>query len=29
MNFNLQGDLIPAMYGVLKTFTQYAGSEDV
>jgi hypothetical protein len=26
---DLQGDLIPAMYGVLKTFTQYAGSEDV
>jgi hypothetical protein len=26
---SLQGDLIPAMYGVLKTFTQYAGSEDV
>jgi hypothetical protein len=26
---DLQGDLIPAMYGVLKTFTQYAGSTDV
>jgi hypothetical protein len=26
---DLKGDLIPAMYGVLKTFTQYAGSEDV
>ena len=26
---DLEGDLIPAMYGVLKTFTQYAGSEDV
>jgi hypothetical protein len=26
---SLEGDLIPAMYGVLKTFTQYAGSEDV
>ena len=26
---DLQGDLIPAMYRVLKTFTQYAGSEDV
>ena len=26
---SLQGDLIPAMYGVLKTFTQYAGSTDV
>ena len=26
---DIQGDLIPAMYGVLKTFTQYAGSEDV
>ena len=26
---DLKGDLIPAMYGVLKTFTQYAGSTDV
>ena len=26
---SLQGDLIPAMYNVLKTFTQYAGSTDV
>ncbi len=26
---DLSGDLIPAMYGVLKTFTQYAGSTDV
>ena len=26
---SLQGDLIPAMYGVLKTFTQYANSTDV
>ena len=26
---DLQGDLIPAIYNVLKTFTQYAGSEDV
>ena len=26
---DLQGNLIPAMYGVLKTFTQYAGSTDV
>ena len=26
---DLQGDLIPAMYGVLKTFIQYAGSTDV
>jgi hypothetical protein len=26
---DLEGDLIPAMYGVLKTFTQYAGSENV
>jgi len=26
---DLEGDLIPAMYRVLKTFTQYAGSEDV
>jgi hypothetical protein len=26
---SLEGDLIPAMYNVLKTFTQYAGSEDV
>ena len=26
---DLEGDLIPAMYNVLKTFTQYAGSTDV
>ena len=26
---DLEGDLIPAMYEVLKTFTQYANSEDV
>ena len=26
---DLEGDLIPAMYRVLKTFTQYVGSEDV
>lgn len=26
---DLQGDLIPAIYGVLKTFTQYAGATDV
>ena len=26
---DLSGDLIPAMYNVLKTFTQYAGSTDV
>jgi len=26
---DLQGDLIPAMYNVLKTFTQYANSTDV
>ena len=26
---DLEGDLIPAIYGVLKTFTQYANSEDV
>ena len=26
---DLQGDLIPAIYNVLKTFTQYAGSTDV
>ena len=26
---DLQGDLIPAMYNVLKTFTQYSGAEDV
>ena len=26
---SLQGDLIPAMYNVLKTFTQYANSTDV
>ena len=25
---SLQGDLIPAIYNVLKTFTQYAGAED-
>jgi hypothetical protein len=25
---SLQGDLIPAIYAVLKTFTQYAGAED-
>ena len=25
---SLQGDLIPAMYEVLKTFTQYQGAED-
>jgi hypothetical protein len=26
---DLKGDLIPAIYGVLKGFTQYAGAEDV
>jgi hypothetical protein len=26
---DLKGDLIPAIYGVLKTFSQYAGSTDV
>jgi len=26
---DLEGDLIPAMYGVLKTFTQYDGATDV
>ena len=26
---DLSGDLIPAMYNVLKTFTQYANSTDV
>lgn len=26
---DLEGDLIPAMYNVLKTFTQYANSTDV
>ena len=26
---DLSGNLIPAMYGVLKTFTQYAGATDV
>ena len=26
---DLQGDLIPAIYNVLKTMTKYAGSEDV
>ena len=26
---DIQGDLIPAMYGVLKTFTQYSGATDV
>ena len=25
---DLQGNLIPAIYGVLKTLTQYAGSTD-
>jgi hypothetical protein len=25
---SLEGDLIPAMYNVLKTFTQYEGAED-
>lgn len=26
---DLHGDLIPAIYGVLKGFTQYAGATDV
>ena len=26
---DLSGDIIPAMYGVLKTFTQYEGATDV
>jgi hypothetical protein len=26
---DLEGNLIPAMYGVLKTFTQYEGATDV
>jgi hypothetical protein len=26
---DLSGNLIPAMYGVLKTFTQYQGATDV
>jgi hypothetical protein len=26
---DIEGDFIPALYNVLKTFTQYAGSEDV
>jgi hypothetical protein len=26
---DLEGDLIPAIYDVLKTFTQYAGAQDV
>ena len=26
---DLKGDLIPAIYGVLKTMSQYAGSTDV
>ena len=25
---DLKGDLIPAIYGVLKTFSQYEGAED-
>ena len=25
---DLKGDLIPAIYGVLKTFSQYAGAQD-
>ena len=25
---DLKGDLIPAIYGVLKTLTQYEGAED-
>ena len=25
---DLKGDIIPAIYGVLKTFTQYEGAED-
>jgi hypothetical protein len=26
---DLQGDIMPAMYAVLKTLTKYAGAEDV
>jgi hypothetical protein len=26
---SLQGDLIPAIYAVLKTLTPYAGAEDI
>lgn len=26
---DLQGDLIPAIYGVLKTLTPYAGAQDI
>ena len=26
---DLSGDIIPALYNVLKTFTQYAGATDV
>jgi hypothetical protein len=26
---DIQGDFIPALYNVLKTFTQYAGATDV
>jgi hypothetical protein len=26
---DLKGDLIPAIYGVLKTLTPYAGAEDI
>jgi len=26
---DLSGDLIPAIYNVLKTFTQYSGAQDV
>ena len=26
---DIEGDFIPALYNVLKTFTQYAGSTDV
>lgn len=26
---DLKGDLIPAIYEVLKTFTEYAGAQDV
>ena len=26
---DLSGDLIPAIYNVLKTFTQYAGATDI
>ena len=26
---DLSGDIIPALYNILKTFTQYAGSTDV